>query len=131
MNKEEAKSIAKELVNLTLEVKERNQKIKELKQKLIDYTNLEDTCSIDFEGDYGYWVIVDTKTKYKLVEIPDDRYKVTVDSSVMPDMFFEQNIQTKFDLSKQGKKLLKRRDEEILHYLVPEHKKTVTVTNKR
>lgn len=131
MDKEEIRNLAKELVELTLEVKDRNKKIKELKGKILEYTDLENLCAIDFEGTAGYWVAVDTKTSYKLVDIPAENYEVRVDSKVIPEDIFIKNVKTDFSLSRQGKKLLKKGDETIRKYLIPTTKKVLKVTNKR
>ena len=131
MNKEDVKELARELVELTLESKKLNSRIKLLKGQILEYTDLENTDSIDFEGPHGYWVVVDTKINYKLVDIPKNNYELKVDEAIMSEDMFVENVAVRFGLSRNGNKLLKTGDAEIRKYLIPNTKKTISVTNNK
>ena len=127
MNKEEATALAKELCELTLDVKQKNAKIKDLKAKIWEYLDLEKTISLSFNCENGYWVEFDTETKRELVEIP---VRVKVEESVMTDEQFEDLIKVKTVLSRKARKLLMKGDEELRRLTIPKTKRTVKVAQE-
>ena len=124
MNKEEANELAKELCKLTLDVKQKNSRIKDLKAKIWEYMDLEKTISLSFPCDDGYYADFNTETVRELVDIP---VKVKVEESVMTDEQFEDLIKVKTVLSRKARKLLLKGDEDLRKLTIPKTKRTVKI----
>ena len=71
LSKDDADKVASELVSLSIDIKEKQDKIKELKAQLLEYVELEGINDTSWSADGGY-VEISTKVKYDLPEIPAD-----------------------------------------------------------
>lgn len=123
ISKEEADKLASELVQLTLSQKEANEKIKELKAQLLEYTDVENINDTSWAADGGY-VEITTKVKYDLVEIPAE---VEIDPSVCAIDVAEKAFTSKIVLSKEGKQMLKEQYPSIMELVTPTSKKHIKV----
>lgn len=123
ISKEEADKVAAELVQLTLETKEKQDKIKELKAQLLEYVDLEDINDTSWAADGGY-VEITTKTSYDLVELDAD---VQINPNICAVDLAEKAFSSKVVLSKEGKQMLKEQYPSLMSLVVPKSKKFLKV----
>lgn len=123
LSKEDADKVASELVSLSIDIKEKQDKIKELKAQLLEYVELEGINDTSWSADGGY-VEISTKVKYDLPEIPAD---VQVDPSVCAIDVAEKAFTSKIVLSKEGKQMLKDGYPSIMNLVIPKEKKALKV----
>lgn len=123
ISKEDADRVASELVALSIDIKEKQDKIKELKAQLLEYVDLEGINDTSWSADGGY-VEISTKVKYNLPEIPAD---VQVDPNVCAIDVAEKAFTSKIVLSKEGKRMLKDGYPTIVNLVIPSEKKSLKV----
>lgn len=123
ISKEDADRVASELVALSIDIKEKQDKIKELKAQLLEYVDLEGINDTSWSADGGY-VEISTKVKYNLPEIPAD---VQVDPNVCAIDVAEKAFTSKIVLSKEGKQMLKDGYPTIVNLVIPSEKKSLKV----
>lgn len=123
LSKDDADKVASELVSLSIDIKEKQDKIKELKAQLLEYVELEGINDTSWSADGGY-VEISTKVKYELPEIPAD---VQVDPSVCAIDVAEKAFTSKIVLSKEGKQMLKDGYPSIMNLVIPKEKKALKV----
>lgn len=123
LSKDDADKVASELVSLSIDIKEKQDKIKELKAQLLEYVELEGINDTSWSADGGY-VEISTKVKYDLPEIPAD---VQVDPSVCAIDVAEKAFTSKIVLSKEGKQMLKDGYPSIMNLVIPKEKKALKV----
>lgn len=123
LSKDDADKVASELVALSIDIKEKQDKIKELKAQLLEYVELEGINDTSWSADGGY-VEISTKVKYDLPEIPAD---VQVDPSVCAIDVAEKAFTSKIVLSKEGKQMLKDGYPSIMNLVIPKEKKALKV----
>ncbi len=119
----EVEETVKEIIALSLQMKEYGDRIKLLKAEVKEYTEIEDICNHVWQVDDGY-LEVKTEIKYKLAEIPAD---VTIDNNACPIDLAEKAFSSKIILSKEGKQMLKEEYPSIMKLMIPTEKKTLTV----
>lgn len=122
-SKEEAENAAKELIKLSLETKELNERIKTLKTELKEYIEVEDIKNHIWQEDNGY-VEAKTEIKYKLADIPCDS---KVDATVCPIDVAEKAFATKVYLTKEGKQMLREEYPTIMKLMIPTEKRILKV----
>ena len=123
LSKDDADKVASELVSLSIDIKEKQDKIKELEAQLLEYVELEGINDTSWSADGGY-VEISTKVKYDLPEIPAD---VQVDPSVCAIDVAEKAFTSKIVLSKEGKQMLKDGYPSIMNLVIPKEKKALKV----
>lgn len=123
LSKDDADKVASELVSLSIDIKEKQDKIKELKAQLLEYVELQGINDTSWSADGGY-VEISTKVKYDLPEIPAD---VQVDPSVCAIDVAEKAFTSKIVLSKEGKQMLKDGYPSIMNLVIPKEKKALKV----
>lgn len=123
ISKDDADKLACELVSLSMEIREKQDKIKELKAQLLEYVDLEGINDTSWSADGGY-VEISTKIKYDLPEIPAD---VQVDPDVCAIDVAEKAFTSKIVLSKEGKQMVKDGYPTLMNIVIPKEKKSIKV----
>ena len=123
---EEAQKAAHELVEATIKVKELQAAIKDYKAGLLEYAEIESINDTSWNAQNGY-VELHTVTKYVLDDIP---VKPEIQGAVISQDIAEEIFNTKLSLNKEGKKLLKHRDPDLMSIMVPECKPKLKVILK-
>ena len=121
--REEAQKAAHELVEATIKVKELQSAIKDYKAGLLEFAEIENINDTSWAAQNGY-VELTTQTKYKLSDIP---VKPDIQQGVMPQDKADEIFDAKLALNKEGKKLLKHRDPDLMALMIPENKTKVQV----
>lgn len=120
---EEADKYAAELVRLTIDANQTKDRIKSLKDALIDFVDVEQLTEKVWACDNGY-VEFKIDTKYKLVDIP----AVTeIDPQIVAIDTAKKAFKTKVALSKEGKKMLDEGDMSIVRLMDTVEKKKLEV----
>lgn len=117
----EAEQLASEWVQLELQSKETNARIKEIKALLLEYASLENINDYTWSADNGH-VVLSTMVKYSLVDIPSD---VSIDPNVVAIDLAEKAFTSKIFLSKEGKQMLKEGYPSLIPLVVPKEKKVL------
>ena len=124
MEREEAELKAEELVKLAIQRKEINDKIRQLKGELLEYTDIENIADVAWPADNGL-VEVMTETKYKLADVPAE---VKVSSEVAAIDIAEKAFKSKISLTREGKELFRDRHPSIVKLMIPTIKKRLKIT---
>lgn len=120
---EEAQKAADRLVELTIQTKEMNAEIKDLKAGLKEYADVEGLCDTSWHAQNGY-VEYSTITKYKLEDIPVEGQ---VPESVVPEEVAVKAFEYKAKLTKEGKKMFREEYPSITAVMIPEIKTKLNV----
>lgn len=121
---EEAEKYAAELVRLSIDMKQTKDRIKSIKDALMEFVDVENLNEKVWMCDNGY-VDFHIETKYKLTEVPAD---FKIDSSVnVPMDTAEKAFKAKVTLSKEGKKLFEEGLESIRKLMIPTDKKVLKI----
>lgn len=124
---DEAREIAKKLVELEKVRKQSADDQKALKEELLTLINDHPIDSM-FEFEDGI-VFMETSTNWK---VADGLQEVTEVKSKKPDKlsddFIEAYFKSDLKLNKQAKKAIKEEDSELLAVLVPEEKQKIKIT---
>lgn len=123
LSREEAQEVATELVQLSLDIKEKQQKIKDLKAQLLEYVDLENIDDTSWSADGGY-VEISSKVTYDLVELEAD---VNINPAVCATDLAEKAFTTKVVLSKEGRRMLKDQYPSLMSLVIPKSKKFLKV----
>lgn len=121
--KDEIQNNVQELIEQTRIYKQAANVIKDLKQKILDYTDEFDLSDTSWAW-YGSFVEVKTNTTYDLAEIPTD---VKVPESVLPEKKAAVVLEPKMKLSREGKKAFKLGDPDLQRLMIPKLKKKISV----
>ena len=124
MEREEVELKAEELVKLAIQRKEINDKIRQIKGELLEYTDIENIADIAWPADNGL-VEVMTETKYKLADVPAE---VKVSSEVAAIDIAEKAFKSKISLTREGKELFRDRHPSIVKLMIPTIKKRLKIT---
>lgn len=120
---EEAERYAQELVMETIQYNQQKEKIKSIKDALLEYADFMNMNDHVWTCDNGY-VELATKVKYKLADIPNE---TKIDPNVCAIDVAEEAFKAKIVLTKEGKKLLAEEYEPITRLHIPSEKRTLTV----
>lgn len=124
LSEQEAEKYAAELVRLTIDAKQTRERVKSIKDALMEYVEVEKLNSKVWQCDNGY-VDFHIETKYKLADVPAD---VKIDPSVnVPIDTAEKAFKSKITLTKEGKKLFEEGLESIRKLMIPHDKKQIKV----
>lgn len=116
---DEAEKYAAELVRLTIDANQTKDRIKSLKDAILEYADVEQLSEKIWQCDNGY-VELKIETKYKLnQEIPAT---VEIDEKVIEKDKANEAIKTSFKLTKEGKKMLAEGDVNIASLMVANEK---------
>ena len=116
---DEAEKYAAELVRLTIDANQTKDRIKSLKDAILEYADVEQLSEKIWQCDNGY-VELKIETKYKLnQEIPAT---VEIDEKVIEKDKADEAIKTSFKLTKEGKKMLAEGDVNIASLMVANEK---------
>ena len=125
-SREEAQKVANDLVEATIKLKELQSAIKDYKAGLLEFAEVENINDTSWAAQNGY-VELTTVTKRELMDIPAEPQ---VSPSVMdPDMvkeLFDVNLK----LNKQGRKLLKNQDPDLMALMISSLKPNIKVILK-
>ena len=123
INAQEAEKYAQELVRLTVDLNQTKERIKSIKDALLEFVEIECLPEKTWVCDNGY-VEFKMKTKYKLVDIPAT---TEIDPQVVATDTAKVAFETKVKLSKEGKKMLNEGDISILKLMDAEDKPKLKV----
>jgi hypothetical protein len=116
---DEAEKYAAELVRLTIDANQTKDRIKSLKDAILEFADVEQLSEKIWQCDNGY-VELKIETKYKLnQEIPAT---VEIDEKVIEKNKADEAIKTTFKLTKEGKKMLAEGDVNIASLMVANEK---------
>jgi len=116
---DEAEKYAAELVRLTIDANQTKDRIKSLKDAILEYADVEQLSEKIWQCDNGY-VELKIETKYRLnQEIPAT---VEIDEKVIEKDKADEAIKTSFKLTKEGKKMLAEGDVNIASLMVANEK---------
>lgn len=119
ISSEEAEKYAQEMVRLTLEQNHTKERLKSIKDALLEYADVENLTEKIWSCDNGY-VEIKIETKYKLnQEIPAT---VEIDENVLEPEVADSAITTSFKLTKEGKRMLAEGDVNIASLMVANDK---------
>lgn len=121
--RDEVQKYVQELIEQTRIYKEAKNKIKELKDNILQYTDDFDINDTSWNW-YGNYVEVELKTTYNLTDIPVD---AKVDDTILSEQKAEICLQPQMKLTKEGKKLFRLGDLDISKLMVPTQKKKIKV----
>lgn len=119
ISSEEAEKYAAELIRLSVDVKQTKERIKSIKDALMEYVDVEQLTEKTWVCDNGY-VEFKIDTKYKLVDIPAT---TEIDPQVVAIDTAKKAFETKVKLSKEGKKMLQEGDMSIVRLMETVEKK--------
>lgn len=119
ISSEEAEKYAAELIRLSVDVKQTKERIKSIKDALMEYVDVEQLTEKIWVCDNGY-VEFKIETKYKLVDIPAT---TEIDPQVVAIDTAKKAFETKVKLSKEGKKMLEEGDMSIVRLMDTVEKK--------
>lgn len=123
ISEQEAEKYAQELVRLTVDMNQTKERIKSIKDALLDFVKVENLPDKTWVCDNGY-VEFKYETKYKLVDIPAT---TEIDPQVVAIDTAKKAFETKVKLSKEGKKMLNEGDLSILKLMDAEDKPKLEV----
>ena len=107
LSEQEAEKYAEELVKLSIDVKQTRERIKSIKDALMEYVDVEQLPSKVWQCDNGY-VDFHIETKYKLADVPAtvevDPQVVAIDTAAKAFKFIDLNAHVKQE--KQSLKLM-------------------------
>lgn len=116
---DEADKYAQEMVRLTVDMNQTKERLKSLKDALLEFADVENIPEKVWQCDNGY-VELKLETKYKLnQEIPAT---VEIDESVVEKEVADKAIKTSYKLTKEGKKMLAEGDVNIASLMVANEK---------
>ena len=120
---EEAEKYAAELVRLTVDMSQTKERIKSIKDALMEYVDVEQLPEKTWMCDNG---IVEFKivSKYKLVDIPST---TEIDPQVVAIDTAKKAFEAKIKLTKEGKKMLSEGDISIVKLMDTVEKKKIEV----
>lgn len=120
---EEAEKYAAELVRLTVDAEQTKERIKSIKDALMEYLDVEQLMEKVWACDNGY-VEFGFETKYKLVDIPAT---TEIDTQVVEPDTAKKAFEAKIKLTKEGKKMFNEGDISITKLMVGEDKPKLKV----
>lgn len=120
---EEADKYAAELVRLSVDMEQTKERIKSIKDALMEFVDVEQLMEKVWVCDNGY-VEFNFETKYKLVDIPAT---TEIDPQVVAIDTAKKAFETKIKLSKEGKKMFNEGDLSITKLMVSEDKPKLKV----
>ena len=123
LSEQEAEKYAEELVKLSIDVKQTKERIKSIKDALMEYVDVEQLPSKVWQCDNGY-VDFHIETKYKLADVPAT---VEVDPQVVAIDTAAKAFKSKVTLSKEGKKMFEEGERSIVKLMIPSDKKVLKV----
>ena len=123
ISKEEAEKYAAELVRLSIDVKQTKDRIKSIKDALLEFVDVERLDSKVWQCDNGY-VDYHIETKYKLADVPAT---IEVDSEIVPEDTAEKAFKSKVTLTKEGKQMFEEGEQSIVRLMLPNDKKVLKV----
>ena len=123
INEQEAEKYAQELVRLTVDLNQTKERIKSIKDALLEFIKIECLPEKTWVCDNGY-VEFKMETKYKLVDIPAT---TEIDPQVIAIDTAKKAFETKVKLSTEGKKMLNEGDISILKLMDAEDKPKLKV----
>lgn len=123
LSEQEAEKYAEELVKLSIDVKQTRERIKSIKDALMEYVDVEQLPSKVWQCDNGY-VDFHIETKYKLADVPAT---VEVDPQVVAIDTAAKAFKSKVTLSKEGKKMFEEGERSIVKLMIPSDKKVLKV----
>lgn len=115
---EEAEKYAQELVRCTIDLNQTKERVKSLKDALLEFVEVEGLTDKIWSCDNGY-VEFKFVTKYKLADIPAN---TEIDPQVVAIDTAKKAFKTKVTLSKEGKKMLNEGDLDIMKLMISEDK---------
>lgn len=120
---EDADKYAAELVRLSVDMEQTKERIKSIKDALMEFVDVEQLMEKVWVCDNGY-VEFNFETKYKLVDIPAT---TEIDPQVVAIDTAKKAFETKIKLSKEGKKMFNEGDLSITKLMVSEDKPKLKV----
>lgn len=123
ITEQEAEKYAQELVNETIQHKHQAEKIKSIKDALLEYADFMTINDKVWQCDNGY-VEMHVETKYKLADIPNE---TKIDPDVCAIDVAEKAFKAKIVLTKEGKEMVKEDYEPITSLMIPSEKRVLKV----
>lgn len=123
INSEQAETYAQELVRLSVEEKQIKERIRSIKEELLEFTDVEGLDSKCWQCDNGY-VTVQFEVKYKLADVPAE---IQIDPKIVAIDTAEKAFKSKVTLSKEGKQMFEEGDQTIRKLMIPNEKKRLKV----